>query len=351
MNKTFGVFDVRDMGAAGNGVQNDTAAFQRAIDEAAKVQGSVFVPPGNYLAGELQMAPYTEIRGCANYGWGIPGGTMLTFDPGADHAKCLLNLTGAFGCRVTGLCLNGPGAEFERVVHGIMVDKPDYGKQEDTPIIDDCRVGNFSGDGMHFERIWCFSVRHSQCFGNGGCGVRMRGWDGYILDCWFSRNHQAGFGAYDENASISMNGNRIEWNWDCGIVIIGGNKCNLTSNYLDRSGKTGIKLVSTIDVTLTGNVIYRSGRPAWTPDPAESLHLALIDCRGVTAVGNTLNYGRDDGGQGDFSPETSMYIRNGEYCVVTGNTQMNASLKALERIEGVQKDCVIRDNPGCLAKV
>jgi hypothetical protein len=179
--------------------------------------------------------------------------------------KCLINLTGAFGAYLFGLCLNG-----NNIVRGdtrILIDKPDYGTQEDTPRIDTCRVENFSGDGIRLERIWCFCVRHSHCFHNRGCGLRVRGWDGFILDNWFSGNGKAGYASYDENASNTITGNRIEWNREGGIIIYGGSHYNITGNYIDRSGRCGIALLpgpnqrSCETITATGNVIYRSGKP------------------------------------------------------------------------------------------
>ena len=49
INDSYGFFDVRKMGAAGDGVSDDTAAFQAAVDAAAAQEGIVFVPPGKYL--------------------------------------------------------------------------------------------------------------------------------------------------------------------------------------------------------------------------------------------------------------------------------------------------------------
>src|SRR5947207_1934600 len=45
--------DVRLYGAAGDGVQVDTFAIQRAIDTCAKSSGTVLVSPGTYLIGPL----------------------------------------------------------------------------------------------------------------------------------------------------------------------------------------------------------------------------------------------------------------------------------------------------------
>ena len=46
---------VKDFGAIGDGVANDTAAFQSAIDYVTSVGGVLVVPPGTYLVGELYI--------------------------------------------------------------------------------------------------------------------------------------------------------------------------------------------------------------------------------------------------------------------------------------------------------
>lgn len=57
------------------------------------------------------------------------------------------------------ICFVGNGnKDTSRIVHGIGVFKKTYGWQEDTPQIDHCRIEKFSGDAIHFERIWCFFV-------------------------------------------------------------------------------------------------------------------------------------------------------------------------------------------------
>ncbi len=57
--------NVRDFGATGDGTTDDTAAFQKALDEAAKRGGGqVIAPRGNYLfAGHLNVPPAVTLRG------------------------------------------------------------------------------------------------------------------------------------------------------------------------------------------------------------------------------------------------------------------------------------------------
>lgn len=57
--------NVRDFGALGDGTTDDTAAFQKALDEAAKRGGGqVIAPRGNYLfAGHLNVPPAVTLKG------------------------------------------------------------------------------------------------------------------------------------------------------------------------------------------------------------------------------------------------------------------------------------------------
>ena len=59
-----GVFSVASFGAKGDGVTDDTAAFQKALDEAGKTGGIVFVPPGGYLIkGHLDVPANVALQG------------------------------------------------------------------------------------------------------------------------------------------------------------------------------------------------------------------------------------------------------------------------------------------------
>jgi len=352
--KTRGLLNVLDFGAKGDGVTDDTAAIQKALNTAGKSFGAIFLPEGNYLCGELKVPAGVGIHGLPAWSYRDGMGTILTLND--DKAKCLINLTNSFGAYLFGLCLKGKNLGTE--IHGILIDKPDYGKQEDTPRIDTCRIERFSGDGIKLERIWCFVVRHSHCYGNKGCGLRVRGWDGFILDNWFSGNGKAGYGSYDENSSNTITGNRIEWNREGGIVIYGGSHYNITGNYIDRSGRCGIALLQGRNrgcevIAVTGNVVYRSGKPDWGKnDDYDSSHVRIEGAKGLTFVGNALNSGRDDGGKGGYSPDYGMVLKGLESSVVKDNVSFNGALKELvvdlgEHGEGV----IIKDNVGSLRKI
>lgn len=56
-------YDVRDFGAVGDGVTDDTHSLQRALDAARATGGIVFLPPGSYLTRRLTLYSRVHLRG------------------------------------------------------------------------------------------------------------------------------------------------------------------------------------------------------------------------------------------------------------------------------------------------
>ena len=161
----------------------------------------------------------------------------------------------------------------------------------------------------------------------------------------------AGYAAYDPNASITMTGNRIEWNRNGGIRILGGSHYNITGNYIDRSGGPGISLLPRdkepcFCLAVTGNLIYRSGKPEWTTEDLESAHVRIEEARGLSFCANTMCLGQDDGG-GKMSPIHGIVLRGLRNCVVKDNTLHVGALRELISDLGGHGDgVIIKDNVG-----
>jgi polygalacturonase len=58
-----GVYNIRDFGAAGDGVTLDTAAIQRAIDACTEAGGgTILVPPGTWLTGTIYLKSHVNLH-------------------------------------------------------------------------------------------------------------------------------------------------------------------------------------------------------------------------------------------------------------------------------------------------
>lgn len=372
------VFDITEFGAVGDGVTDCTAAIQAAVDEAAAVKGAVMVPPGRYLCGRIQLRPSVSLIGFHGWGYRETGGSVLILGDGT--APCLLDMTGAFGTCVKGLQLNG-NRLLGDCVHGIMVNWPHYnggsfdgGEGDDNPllepthadfrednfVIEDCQCKNFSGDGIHLNRIFAFTVCDCQLMSNGGDGIFVNGWDGWIHDCIIHTNSGAGIGSRDASpeqpsvcASLTITGNRIEWNKQNGIVLREGNSLNINNNFFDRSGGPAICLAGRFpaaisDITVTGNIFRRSGKPNEIPfqDRYENSHVYLENCENTVVSANVCRLGQDDGGTGVFSPAYSIVCKDVGACVISSNVMKNGSTEQGIVQLGQIESTVLSDNVG-----
>ena len=344
-----GLLNISDFGAKGDGKTDNTTAIQKTIDAAAKTGATVLIPAGTFLTSTLKLYPHVGLLGYPTWSYRDFGGSILRLNN--KNAKCLIDITGAFGTTIIGLCMDGAGLGDN--IHGIFLDKPDYGEQEDTPLIEGCRISHFSGDAVRLSRVWCFRVRSCMLSHSGGNGLYVRGWDGFILDNWFSGNKGAGYAATEENASNTLTGNRIEWNRSGGIVVSAGNNYNITGNYIDRSGSSAICLRNNChDFAITGNMIYRSGKPEWaSPGDNGSNHIKIDDCSGITLIGNSLRAGRDDGGKGVYSPDNAIVLSKLKNCIVKDNTMNNGALKNLLVDSGNHENSIVKDNVGQLMTI
>ncbi len=97
-----GLWNIISFGAVGDGRTDCTQAIQAAIDEAGSQSGGggVYVPAGEYAVGQITLHPHVRLYG--ETGWSIrnSGGSILTLKE--EEADCLLDITGCFGCTVTG---------------------------------------------------------------------------------------------------------------------------------------------------------------------------------------------------------------------------------------------------------
>lgn len=350
-------FDITDFGAVADGKADCTTAIQSALDEAGKVQGKVILPPGEYLCGTLHIPPHVMIQGTYAWSFAENGGSILRLND--SNALCLMDITGAIGCCIDGICFDG--RNLGENVHGIMIKKENRTQYvrtttegptggEDTPTITNCRIGNFSGDAVHYEKVWCFTIRNSMlCYSRNG--LYLNGCDCFITDTWFSYNRADGVYA-DSFMSGTFTGCRFECNYgngvqmyDCGVIQFG-------NNYFDANEKYGFYAAGEKEdfrgnLNFSGNVFANSGYDLLGTKTGEDdcySHISVAHATNVLINGNTFVGSKK-------SPAYGVIIKQLRNSVVANNTFMNASCVQNLLDLGEHKEDVIVSNNAGLDKV
>lgn len=361
------VFDITDFGAVGDGKTDCTEAIQAALNKAGEIKGCVAVPPGKFMCGELTVPPSVTLSGFSGWGYREYGGSVLSLND--KNAECLLNLTGAHGCRIIGLQLLGDevsefgacgiGAFWEdystRDNYELFKEKNLFpeptqeGFREDSFVIENCQIKNFGGDGIHLQHIFAFTVKGCMIMANGKNAIFLTGWDGWITDNIMHTNRGAAIYSDGDFASFSITGNRIEWNHNGGINIAFGGSLNINNNCFDRAYGPSVQIRSgkyrSGSITLTGNIFRRSGkhRQDFEEDPYLNSHILLNDTDRTVINANVFGTGKDDHGKGTLSPDYSVVFKNCNNCIITSNSMTNGSLKK-DILNFNGKENIIKDN-------
>ena len=164
-----GMFNVKEFGAQGDGAADDTTALQAAIHAARDAGGGgVWFPAGRYLSSTLKLYPYVGLFAAPTWSYHENGGTQLILnDP---HATCLIDITAAYGGRVSGLGLSGE--KLGAGICGIYSDGSQH-NQEETYFIEQCRLAHFTGDAVRLDGTFGFTLRDSLMFFNDGDRLQL----------------------------------------------------------------------------------------------------------------------------------------------------------------------------------
>src|SRR4051812_34586668 len=128
--------DATHYGVRPGSPDDQTKALQRAIDEAARAQVPLALPPGVYRSGMLRLSGGTQLIG-------VRGATKLVFTGGAS----MFLSEGANSLGLTNITLDGGGIALPSrrgLVHCLA--------GRDIRIID-CEIVNSGGNGVWFENV------------------------------------------------------------------------------------------------------------------------------------------------------------------------------------------------------
>lgn len=338
------VANAKHYGATGNGSTDDTAAIQAAITAATGTGGTVYLPPGTYLCGTINLAANVALQGAGM------GATTVKLKNAANAN--LLDGSSKANIRVADLTLDGNRANqtvstncaciqlmlcdyavLERVrvtggrQFGVVFGGSRYGALLACRL-DDCGTSTASGDGFgwfgnngatysdHFLLQGCVMVGRA----GGPEGFTITSTGGSIVSCRILGNdtHQDASGFY---VGANVRGLRFQNNYveNCGNYGIDLDFANadptygvvITGNTIVGCRNAGIGCASN-GAVIVGNQCRNNGRTinATAPD-AGAGHGILVDAANVVLVGN-----RCTDTQGTKTQQYGIGLRNNS--TVTG---------------------------------
>ncbi|MGO4955727.1 glycosyl hydrolase family 28-related protein [Luteococcus sp. Sow4_B9] len=272
--------DVRAHGATGDGITDDTAAIQRAID-AADDGGTIYFPLGTYrVSAPLQGRPQQTFRGSGATS-GVSSGTVRGAQISATHSSPILKLAPCSNVRE--LRLVGPG---DQVGGSIGIDATNAS----AVVLDDVTIWQ-TELALTMSKCWYAHVNHCNfwrnqtairleyCYNVGLYDIRI---SGLLAD---GSSNGRGIEMIDRSL-VSIHGGAIE-QYSTGISLSDSMMVSLFGVYMETRtvGSRGIHATgSGPQVLATGCQVYVMNHQAWL-DISES-HGGL-----VTASGNRFKGG------------------------------------------------------------
>ena len=266
------VVSVRDLGAVGDGVADDTAYFTAAIALAAGNAGAVFVGSGTYRVGPLAISQTCTMLGC---GVGsvirlVPGSAadLLTVTaPNVTVRQLLLDANGSSGSTV----VVGPGGDNTTLQACDLLGSggPALRVRAADAVVDRVLVRGAGGVGISVEGADRASVLHNQIAGTGGDSIAVAGGAGSlvrgnILDGTGGATRAAGIRISSGAVDARVSANTVRATTSHGILVdgLGGSgtgRVGVRGNTVVGPGGHGLYVAGASGVTATANSISGAG--------------------------------------------------------------------------------------------
>lgn len=281
-NRGSKVISVKDYGAKGDGIHDDTTAINNAISALPATGGTVYIPPGIY---QIDASRHVNLR----------SNMLLKLDPLAVLRAKTNNLSRAYvvlASNKSNVEISGGQILGDRKTHifdSNSTDEWGHGIQIlgcKAVTIRDLRVADCTGDGVEVgggsydvvidnivstnNRRQGLSITQAQkvrvydsefSFTNGTspeCGIDIEpdlpayAKDIVIANCDIHDNAKYGINVYKQAQLVEITGGKIHNNKSCGIVTYGCNGVNIHDTRVEYNSATGILLLGGIGLQVKG---------------------------------------------------------------------------------------------------
>jgi polygalacturonase len=264
--------NVKDFGAVGNGVADDTAAIQAALTAVPVAGGTVFFPPGTYLTSStLLTKSNTTILGSGPYASIIKAkSTMLPYAP----------LTAVFGVDVWATLTNATyswGGNSNVVVLDLGFDMTEF-----TSI-----GGTFN---IHFRNMHGSLVKNVYTLGGNDGIAHTRSTNFVVTKCQTTDAGNAGIDQWDHSSDGTIVNNRVianRVNSPYGILATGVGTTNIkvTDNYVNGITHVGIWIQGG---GAAGGVTNSVVQGNTVKNITKFFGIRVSDADNISIVGNTI---------------------------------------------------------------
>jgi uncharacterized secreted repeat protein (TIGR03808 family) len=294
--------DATSFGLRPNAAEDQTQAFQRAIERAAAARTVLRLSPGFYRAGSLQLPPYAAIAGVA-------GATRIIMSGGPS----MMSATGSDYIRLTGLVLDGAGIPLpER--RGLL-----HFAQGRSIRIVDCEIVNAGRNGIALESIEG-EVTSSTVTAAADAAIFSIDARGLLI----AGNTVRGAG----------NGGILVWRTqpgDDGTLVI-DNRIEGVTNKAGGSGESGnaVNVFRADNVIVRGNRIRNAAFSAVRGNAASNLQIVGNTCTGLGEVALYAEFGFEGAliannivDRAALGVSVTNFDKGGRLAVVLGNLIRN----------------------------
>ena len=302
-----GSHDVSTLGVRPGALDDQSVAFQRAIDRAAADGQPLFVPAGDYLVSNIDLPSGITLVG-------VPGRSRIRY-AGDGH---LMFATQVRDVRLEGLVLDGNNRPFADYAPALL-----HISTGANIAVDDCMILGSTKDGIVFDRVagrvdhcTISGARGAAFLSNDAQGLSIR--DNVVTDC-----ADNGILVYRWNegrdASI-ISGNRIErirsasggtGPFGNGINVFRADDVMIANNTIHDCDFSAIRCNAASNVQIVGNTSTQSGEVAL---------FAEFGFQGAIVANNVI-----DGAANGIS--IANFLDGGRMAVVQGNIVRNLQLQ------------------------